>query len=106
MLLKPGDLRFLIILPKKCSRMQFLHRNKPRTEKTDTKTEILVLRAYTYDEAEGAEGGGLTENTMQISSDYLQINVPKPGCHAKHPIPLANGKASLSTHCTLQAKQN
>lgn len=105
MLLKPGDLRFLMTPPKKCSRT-VLHRNKPRTKKTDTETEILVLRAYTYDKAEGAEGGGLTENTMQISSDYLQINVPKPRCHAKHPIPPANGKASLSTHCTLQAKQN
>lgn len=28
--------------------------------------------------AEGAEGEGLTENTMQIPPDYLQTTVPKP----------------------------
>lgn len=79
---------------------------KRRTKKPDTKPEILVLRAYTYNLAEGAEGECLTENTMQISSDYLQTNVPKPHCCEKHPIPPVNGKASLSTHCVLQAKQN
>lgn len=79
---------------------------KQRTKKTDTNPEILVLRAYAYDLAEGAEGEGLTENTTQISSDYLQTNVPKPHCCEKHPVPPVNGKASLSTHCVLQAKQN
>lgn len=79
---------------------------KRRTKKPDTKPEILVLWAYMYNLAEGAEGECLTENTTQISSDYLQTNVPKPRCCEKHPIPPVNGKASLSTHCVLQAKQN
>jgi len=76
MLLKPGDLHFLIIPVKKCSRT-VCHRKKLRTKKNDTKPDILVLRTYTYDLAEGA-GEGLTENAMQVPSDCLQTKVPKP----------------------------
>lgn len=43
-LLEPGDMRFLIIPLKKCSRTVF-HRNELRTKKTDTKTKLLILRA-------------------------------------------------------------
>lgn len=55
-------------LVKKCSRTVF-HRNKWGKKETDIKPEILVLRVYTYDLAEGAEGEGLTKNTMQIPPD-------------------------------------
>lgn len=62
-------LHFLMIplQKKKCSRT--LLRNKWITKGTDTKPEILVLRVYMYDLAEGAGEEGLTENTMQISPD-------------------------------------
>lgn len=59
-----------------------------------------------YDLAEGAEGEGLTETTMQIPPDYLQTTVPKPHWHVKDSISPANEKASLNAHGILQAKQN